>query len=214
MVKLRHLCSVRVQAKERKLSFFLQPNTKMESWKQTHDNVFITIPNASNNFKATFLTHTILLEMNGTPLVNGELKHPIKPDESFWWLDDDVIEIELVKSVHNHWWSGLFCDDNDAGDDPGIKVKDIADPMKRDKAYRAIAYAHEKGIGSLRKGDSAGPCDGDHAVRKHHKLEMRAVGGSIEGGDCVTTIPSVSIGNGDSVRIGRATDDFVRGSLG
>ena len=41
---------------------------------------------------------------NKPPILDSELPHPIKEDDSFWWVDDNVLIILLAKIDQQNWW--------------------------------------------------------------------------------------------------------------
>ena len=99
----------------------LKPNTgnganfQNYSWTQTLKELEIRIPfdNLSHqNIKLKPQDFAIEIAKNKLtagfknkpPILDSELPHPIKEDDSFWWVDDNVFSILLANIDQQNWW--------------------------------------------------------------------------------------------------------------
>ena len=48
-------------------------------------------------------------KQNDTVLLEGEFEEPITSDDTFWAIDDGVLQLEICKpDIKDHWWERLL----------------------------------------------------------------------------------------------------------
>ncbi len=76
-------------------------------WEQDWHYVTIIIPDITSKTKLNIelKSQHIVITYDGAIVITGKTQFPIYPDESTWYLQKNVLYVELTKAQCGAWWS-------------------------------------------------------------------------------------------------------------
>jgi len=109
--------------------------TDKYSWTQSKEEVIITVPvpagTRGKDVECTIHARSLKLNLKGQPtIINGQLHRNISVDDSTWTLDNNTVEITMLKGAHTGlpWWSCAIVGD------PEVDVQKIEGSQYVDSA--------------------------------------------------------------------------------